>query len=186
MAKYIGIADNINVLRRSYFQSEQICVLLQGEEPKYKRVNCVPKYIERFNVVVERLKSIDELNKKKLEPTKYYVFICDFKAPESFSNSKVHLLEYKKDFRARVHINLKRAVGHLAKITFPSVESIEVVNTPNIVMAPPNMIVTPPKAEPKKPEQPTPAPAPAPAPAPPAPPQPVAKVESKPVEEPKK
>lgn len=170
MAKYIGIADNIDVLKRSYFQSEQICVLFEGNEAGYKRVNCVSKQIERFNVVVERLKSVDELNKKKLQPSKYYVFICDFKAPESFSNPKVHILEYKKDFRARVHINLKRGVGHIAKIVFPAVAPIEEVKVANIVMAPPNMVVTPPKPEPVRVA---------------VPPQPVVKAEAKPAADPK-
>lgn len=175
MAKYIGIADNIDILKRSYFQSEKICLLLEGNEAGYKRVNCVSKGIERFNVVVERLKTVDDLNKKKLQPSKYYVFICDFKAPESLSNPKVHILEYKKDFRARVHINLKRAVGHIAKITFPAVSPIEPVKAPNIVMAPPNMVVTPPKPEPKKPEPVRVA----------VPPQTVVKTEAKPAAEPK-
>jgi len=160
MSNYIGIAENINILERSFFRKEDYCMLLNGENQNYKSVQCFAKKMKRNDVSIEIARSIQELNAKQFDPSFNHVVVCYFSIPESFSQPKVHLLEYKKDFRARVQVNMKRGGGQIGKITFPIPESIEPVKISNIVMAEPNMIITPAKPVSAPPAVPPPAVAP--------------------------
>jgi|TARA_Y100000289_G_scaffold14595_1_gene13698 hypothetical protein len=170
MAKHIGFASNIDVLRATYFQDEQHCVLIDGPRIQHRLTSCFSKRALQCSVLVEYVTDINKLRllMEESEHLAMRVFIISFPRKSITANMKVpkntFFVENKPNLRGRVSFNLKRGGAHFVSLTVydDSQGSFQVEASPE----PPPQAVAMPVPEPEPAPIPEPIPEPEPDPEP--------------------